>query len=112
MKLMKLGSKIVSPRLSAIITSPESGTRKKSEFESKDDWKEWRHKNERLLDGEEKRFEEIGLQIGESRKGAVPLSMKVAFLEESEPYPKPQLTAFLGVMWKIGDSPSFQGFFL
>jgi flavodoxin len=57
-RLRALGLKIVKPRLSAIIINP-GPEKKREEFESKDEWKEWRHKNERLQEGEEKRFEQV-----------------------------------------------------
>jgi flavodoxin len=61
--LRRQGMEIVSERMSAIIVSlqPEKG---KQDFESKEDWKEWRHTNEALREGEEKKFEQLGVQIG------------------------------------------------
>lgn len=61
--LRKRGMKIVSQRLSAMIVSPEP-EKSKREFEDKEEWKEWRHRSERLQKGEESRFEQIGAQIG------------------------------------------------
>ena len=61
--LQKSGLKVIRTRASAIIVGPDFD-RKKSEFNDKDEWKEWRHKNERLLEGEERRFEQIGREIG------------------------------------------------
>ena len=55
--------RIVSQRQSAIIATPEAAT-KKLGSESKDEWKERRHGSEKLLGGEEGRFEEIGSQVG------------------------------------------------
>lgn len=60
--LCRRGVEIVSQRQSAMIVSPEL-ERKKEEFESKEEWKEWRHKNERLREGEEGRFVQIGAQV-------------------------------------------------
>ncbi len=71
-RLRKLGLKIVEPRLSAIIVNPEP-ERKEREFESKDESKEWRHMNERLQEGEEKRFEEIGHRVGSGLASGVGL---------------------------------------
>jgi len=67
-RLQRLGLKLVKPRLSAVIISPEP-EKEKDEFESKDEWKEWRHRNERLREGEEKRFEQAGREIGAAAKG-------------------------------------------
>ena len=66
--LRKLKMRIVGPRESAIVVSsgPE---RRKDEFEDKDEWKEWRHRNEALREGEEKRFELVGFQVGRSLLG-------------------------------------------
>jgi flavodoxin len=61
--LRKQGMRIVSQRMSAIIVSPEP-EKGKQDFESKDEWKEWRHENECLREGEEKKFEQVGVQIG------------------------------------------------
>jgi flavodoxin len=60
--LRKRGMRIVDESQSAIIVSPEPEKDKK-EFASKDEWKEWKHRSERLRDGEEKRFEEIGASL-------------------------------------------------
>ena len=62
-KLRHQGLKIICQNESAIIVSsgPE---RRKDQFSDKDEWKEWRHKNEGLREGEEKRFEQIGTEIG------------------------------------------------
>ncbi len=62
-KLGKLRMKIIWERASAIIIDPEPED-KRRESESKDEWKERRHSRERLRDGEERRFEELGKQIG------------------------------------------------
>lgn len=67
--LAKQGMKIVSRRASATMVSPQP-ERRKEEFEDKDEWKEWRHRSERLQEGEEKRFEQIGVQIGRFLLGA------------------------------------------
>jgi hypothetical protein len=40
--------------------------RGKDEFRDKDEWKEWKHRNEGLREGEEKRFEQIGAMIGKA----------------------------------------------
>ena len=61
--LRRRGMKIISPRMSAIIVSPEP-EKEKQDFESKDEWKEWRHKGEGLREGEGKKFEQVGVQIG------------------------------------------------
>jgi len=62
-RLRRLGLKMVYPSESAIVVihGPE---RKRTEFEDKDEWKEWRHRNEGLRDGELKRFEQLGAVIG------------------------------------------------
>ncbi len=61
--LRRRGMEIVSQRMSAIIVSlhPEKG---KQDFETKGEWREWRHTSEGLRDGEEKRFRQLGVQIG------------------------------------------------
>jgi flavodoxin len=61
--LRKRGMEIVSQRASAMIVSlqPEKA---KQDFGSKEQWKEWRHTNEGLREGEEKKFQRIGVQIG------------------------------------------------
>jgi flavodoxin len=61
--LRKRGMKIINQSLSAIIVSPEP-KKGRQDFESKDEWKEWRYKSETLRDGEEKKFEQVGVQIG------------------------------------------------
>ena len=63
--LLKQGMKVISPRLSASIIGPEAEAGKQ-DFENKDDRKEWRHKNERLSEGEEERFEKAGVVIGKA----------------------------------------------
>ena len=62
-RLRRQGLILVQQSESAIVVShgPE---RKKDEFRDKDEWKEWRHKNEGLREGEEKRFEKLGVAIG------------------------------------------------
>jgi len=64
-KLRRLGLRIISQNESAMIVSsgPE---RRKDEFSDKDEWKEWKHKNEGLREGEEKRFVRIGTMIGKA----------------------------------------------
>jgi flavodoxin len=64
-RLRRQGLIMVYQSESAIIVSygPE---RKKEEFRDKEEWKEWRHKNEGLCEGEEKRFEKLGAMIGNS----------------------------------------------
>jgi flavodoxin len=61
-KLRRQGLKMISRIESAIIVSsgPE---RRKDEFRDKDEWKEWKHRNEGLREGEENRFEQIGAHI-------------------------------------------------
>jgi flavodoxin len=63
--LAKRGMKVARQRTSATMVSsgPERG---KQEFESEEEWKEWKHRNERLQEGEEGRFEQIGVQVGKS----------------------------------------------
>ena len=63
--LQKRGMKIVSPRASAIMVGPTS-EKGKRDFEDKDQWKEWRHRNEGLLTGEEARFRQLGNQVGKA----------------------------------------------
>jgi flavodoxin len=67
--LRKRRMKIVRQRMSAIIvsTEPEKG---KQDFQSKQEWKDWRHKSEGLGDGEEKKFKQVGVQIGKALWGA------------------------------------------
>jgi len=64
-KLCHQGLRIISQNASAIIISsgPE---RRKDEFRDKDEWKEWKHRNVGLREGEEKRFEQIGVTIGKA----------------------------------------------
>jgi flavodoxin len=62
-RLRKLGLKMVSPGQSAIIFDPQP-EEKRGESESKDEWKERRHRREKLRDGEEEKFEKIGFQVG------------------------------------------------
>jgi flavodoxin len=69
--LIKQGMKIASQRASATMVSPEP-ERRKEEFENEDQWKEWKHKSERLQEGEERRFEQTGIQIGRSLPRATP----------------------------------------
>jgi flavodoxin len=69
--LTKQGMKIASQRASATMVNPEP-ERRKEEFENKDQWKEWKHKSERLQEGEERRFEQIGVQVGRSLPRATP----------------------------------------
>jgi len=66
--LRKRKMRIVGQRESAIIVSvgPE---RRKEEFEDKDEWKEWRRRSVGLREGEEKRFEQIGFQVGRTILG-------------------------------------------
>jgi hypothetical protein len=61
--LRKRGMEIVNQRMSATVASlqPEKG---KQDFENKEEWKEWKHTNEGLIEGEEKKFERLGVQIG------------------------------------------------
>jgi flavodoxin len=66
--LRKRGMEIVGRRESAIIVGPEL-TKWRREFESKEEWKEWRHKSEGLREGEEVRFERIGSHIGKLLQG-------------------------------------------
>ena len=62
-KLRRQGLRIISKNESAIIVSsgPE---RRKDEFKDGDEWKEWKHRNEGLREGEEMRFKQIGTAIG------------------------------------------------
>jgi flavodoxin len=70
--LRKRGMKIAGQRMSAIIVSPEP-EKGKQDFKSRDEWKEWRHENEHLREGEEKKFEQVGVQIGKALlRGAPP----------------------------------------
>jgi len=64
-KLRRRGLRMISQNESATIVSigPE---RRKDEFGDKDEWKEWKHRNEGLREGEEKRFEQIGATIGKA----------------------------------------------
>lgn len=63
--MRRRGMKIVNQRMSAIIVSlgPEKG---KQDFDSKDEWKEWKHKSEGLREGDEEKFERVGVQIGKA----------------------------------------------
>jgi flavodoxin len=61
-RLRRLGSKVVIHRESAIIQGSDPPSRRESE--TKDEWKERRHRSETLKDGEEKRFQQIGASIG------------------------------------------------
>lgn len=61
-RLREIGLKIVMPRSSAIIVSSEV-EKKKSDFENKDEWKEWKRKSVELCEGEEERFEQVGSQL-------------------------------------------------
>jgi flavodoxin len=67
--LRKRRMKIIKQKMSAIIVSTEP-VKGEQDFQSKDEWKEWRHKSEGLRDGEEKRFEQVGVQIGKALLGA------------------------------------------
>jgi len=62
-RLRNQGLIMINQSASAIIVSsgPE---RKKGEFRDKDDWKEWRHQNEKLRGGEEEKFKQFGASIG------------------------------------------------
>jgi flavodoxin len=72
-RLQKFGLKMAGERVSAIIIDPEP-EEKRRESESKDEWKERRHGRERLQDGEEKRFEQVGTQIGAALVASGPLA--------------------------------------
>lgn len=63
--LRKLGSRVVIQRRSAIIFESDP-TEGRSGYESDEEWKERRHSSATLKQGEEKRFEKIGTQIGTS----------------------------------------------
>jgi flavodoxin len=69
-RLRRQGLTIVSQALSAIIvdSGPE---RKRDEFGDKDEWKEWKRRNVELIEGEEKRFEQLGAMIGVTAKSAM-----------------------------------------
>lgn len=73
-KLREFGLRTVAPRESGIIVGPEV-EKKRGEFGSREEWKDWRHKSEGLREGEERRFQEIGTRIGAAlaakKRGAV-----------------------------------------
>ena len=62
-RLRHQGLRMVNPSESAIVVTcgPE---RKKGEFGDKDEWKEWRHRNEGLRQGEVEKFEHLGAVLG------------------------------------------------
>jgi flavodoxin len=62
-RLRRQGLMMVNPNVSAIIVSygPE---RKREEFSNKGEWREWRHRNEGLREGEVERFEQLGAVLG------------------------------------------------
>ena len=62
-RLRRQGMRIVNPSESAIVVS-YGPDRKKEEFRDRDEWKEWRHRNEGLREGEVKRFERLGAMLG------------------------------------------------
>ena len=62
-RLQKLGLKMVKPSLSASIFNP-TPDEKRRKSESKDEWKERRHRSERLLEDMELQFESLGREIG------------------------------------------------
>jgi len=66
--LRKCGMLIVRRAQSGIMLEPEL-SRKKEDFIDKAEWKEWRHKNERLQEGEEVEFELTGFQVGRKLMG-------------------------------------------
>ncbi len=61
--LKGLEMSIVKPYSSAIIFDEEKG--RKQESESKEEWKERRHRSARLQEGMEEMFEQIGVEIAE-----------------------------------------------
>ena len=62
-RLRALGSKVVIQRMSAIVLDSEPAGGKR-DSESKEDWKERRHRTATLREGEEKKFELVGSKIG------------------------------------------------
>ena len=62
--LRKLRMKIVGQRASAIMVGQISDEDRRDL--DKGQWKEWRHGNERLLEGEEARFRQLGNQVGKA----------------------------------------------
>jgi flavodoxin len=64
-RLRRQGLDIINPSESAIIVST-GPQRKKNEFGDKDEWKEWKHRNEGLREGEETRFEQLGAHLGKA----------------------------------------------
>ena len=71
-RLRRQGLRMVKPSESAIIVG-YGPVRKKEEFRDRDEWKEWRHRNEGLREGEVKRFEQLGALIGAAWRSQQPV---------------------------------------